>query len=137
MLERFKQGMFKPINRSAIAIIGVFSILWGFWVGNPFWGVFDQAQLYSFMMFLPEWVWGGAAIAVGLIILYGVFRDTYRPLHNGALTGFYFWLFCSFSFFLGDWQNTGGITLLMIAIYCGYIALNLFINRDTFQVDRE
>jgi hypothetical protein len=138
MLERFKRDMFRPINTAAISIMGFFTILWGFWVGNPFWSVFDQADLYSFMtVFMPEWAWGLLAVTVGVTMVYGVLQNSLRKLRGGALVGFYFWLFASLNFFLGDWQNTGGITLLMIALYCGYIALNLHINRKSFEVDQE
>ena len=138
IIEKFKQSMFRPLNRSAISIMGVFSILWGIWVGNPWWSVFDRAQVFSFMtVFFPEWAWGIIAIIVGLVMMYGVAKDSYHALKNGALAGFYFWLFASINFFVGDWQNTGGITLLMIAIYCGYVALNTFINKSSFIVEEE
>jgi hypothetical protein len=133
-IDGIKSALFKPINKAAISIMGVFTVLWGFWVGNPFWAVFEQAPIFMIMAFLaPEWAWGVAAIIVGLTMLYGVFKMAYRPLVHGARVGFYFWMFASINFFIGDWQNTGGITLLMIALYCGYIALNLSINREQYQ----
>jgi hypothetical protein len=138
MLDKFKQSMFKPINTSAISIMAVFTILWGIWVGNPFWTVFDQAPIFSFMTAIfPEWAWGAVAIVVGLTMMYGVIKPSYMTLKNGALTGFYFWLFGSINFFLGDWQNTGGLTLFMIAVYCGYVALNIWVNKKEFIVEQE
>lgn len=135
--DKIKQAMFRPINTAAISIMGAYTLLWGLWVGNPWWTVFDTAQLFNFMtVIMPEWAWGTVAIIAGIAMLYGVAKDSYGALKNGALSGFYFWLFASINFFLGDWQNTGGITLLMIAIYCGYIALNLHINRNSFKVDQ-
>jgi hypothetical protein len=137
-IEKIQEAMFKPINTAAISILGVFSLLWGFWVANPWWTVFDQAEIFEFMTILmPEWLWGAIAIAVGAVMMIGVLYNSYRSLLIGALTGFYFWLFGCINFFLGDWQNTGGITLLMIAIYCGYIALNLRINKKKFLNDQE
>lgn len=133
VLDKFKKAMFRPINTAAISIMGAFTVLWGLWVGNPLWSVFDQAEVYSFMtVFMPEWAWGILAVCVGASMLYGVAKASFRPLRGGALVGFYYWLFASLNFFAGDWQNTGGITLLMIALYCGFIALNLHINRNTF-----
>jgi len=138
MLEKFKQAMFSPINTSAISIMAGFTVLWGLWVANPFWTVFTQAQIFSFMVIiLPEVAWGIIAILIGITMFYGVIKPSYMNLRNGALAGFYFWLFAAINFFLGDWQNTGGVTLLMIAVYCGYIALNLFINKKAFQVEQE
>lgn len=139
-MERFvdgvKQAMFRPINKAAISIMGVFTLLWGFWVANPFWDVFTTAPLFHFMAALaPEWVWGGAALIVGMIMMYGIIKMSYRSLLRGAQVGFYFWIFASINFFLGDWQNTGGITLFMIAFYCAYITLNLAINKEYFIED--
>lgn len=130
---KIKQAMFRPINTAAISILGSFSVLWGAWVANPFWEVFDRAQLFDFMVvIMPEWLWGTIAIVVGLFMIYGVIKHSYRSLISGALSGFYFWLFGAINFFVGDWQNTGGVTLLMIAFYCAYIALNLRINKESF-----
>jgi hypothetical protein len=133
-IEGIKSALFKPINKAAISIMGVFTVLWGLWVANPMWAVFTQAPIFHIMAFLaPEWAWGIAAILVGITMLWGVFKMQYRPLIFGARSGFYFWIFASITFFIGDWKNTGGITLLMIALYCGYIALNLSINREQYQ----
>lgn len=133
LADKLKQAMFRPINTAAISIMGIFSILWGLWVANPFWTVFDQAQIFSFMtIIMPEWGWGLAAIAVGAFMVNGVIKNSYRSLISGALSGFYFWLFGCLNFFIGDWQNTGGVTLFMIAMYCAYIALNLRINKEKF-----
>lgn len=138
MLEKIQEAMFKPINTAAISILGVFSLLWGFWVANPFWTVFDQAEIFEFMtVLMPEWLWGTLAILVGVAMIIGVIKNSWLSLTAGALTGFYFWLFGAINFFLGDWQNTGGVTLLMVALYCGYIALNLHINKDKFSNDQE
>ena len=132
-IEGVKHAMFRPINKAAVSIMGAFTMLWGFWVVNPFWNVFTTAPLFQFMASVaPEWAWGLAALVVGAVIIYGVVKMSYRSLISGAQTGFYFWLFASISFFIGDWQNTGGITLLMIALYCGYVALNLAINKEYF-----
>jgi hypothetical protein len=134
VLEKIQEAMFRPINTAAISILGAFSLLWGIWVSNPWWTVFDNAHIFDFMtVLMPEWVWGALAILVGCTMLFGVVRNSYQSLRWGALTGFYFWLFGAITFFLGDWQNTGGITLLMVALYCGYIALNLQINKDSFK----
>jgi len=131
--DGIKRALFRPINKAAISIMATFTLIWGFWVGNPMWTVFTTAPLFNAMSVLaPEWVWGTVALIVGLVMLFGVIRMSYRSLILGASTGFYFWICASIAFFLGDWQNTGGITLLMIALYCGYIALNLRMNKVEF-----
>lgn len=133
-LDGLKRALFRPINKAAISIMASFTLLWGCWVANPWWTVFTTAPLFNAMSLLaPEWVWGVTAIVVGIAMLAGVIRMSYRSLMMGASAGFYFWICASIAFFLGDWQNTGGITLLMIALYCGYIALNLRVNCEEFH----
>lgn len=128
-----KESMFRPINKAASAILGLFSILWGFWVGNPWWEVFTQAEIFHVMEWvMPEWLWGVTAFLVGVSMLFGLIRSHFNFLVGGCYLGFYFWTFASTCFFLGDWKNTGGITLAMIALYSGYVALNLSINRDYY-----
>ena len=125
--------MLQPINIAAILIMGAFTVLWGLWVANPFWRAFNSADMFSVMAnYAPEWAWGTASILVGLTMIYGVWKLSYKSLTRGALTGFLFWIVVSLFFFLGDWQNTGGITYGMIAVYCGFIRINLAANKKDF-----
>jgi hypothetical protein len=123
--------MLKPINTAAIIILGAYTILWGLWVANPFWTVFDQAPIYNWMMqVMPEWIWGVVAILVGLLMVYGVLRHSYKSLVTGALVGYFHWLVIALMYFGGDWQNTGGVTSFIVAIYCGFIWLNITKNKE-------
>lgn len=131
--RKLARELLKPINTAAIVILGVFTVVWGFWVGNPWWSVFDRAPLYDAMRIVPEFVWGAIAIITGLAMIHGVLRHSYRALLWGAKAGFYHWICISTLFFIGDWQNTGGPTALMIGIYCAFIWLNIRINRDTLS----
>lgn len=128
--------MLRPVNTAAISIMAIYTSLWGFWIGNPWWDVFSRAQLYQWMAVLPEWAWGlNAMFVVGGLMLYGVFKPSYRSLQTGATVGFYHWLLIAIFYFGGDWQNTGGITSLMIAVYCAFIHINLKVNRDSLRFD--
>lgn len=136
MLERIKASMMNPINTSAVIILGVFTISWGLFVIAPWWDVFSTAQLYEYLHFLaPEWVWGAVAIVAGSIISWGVIKNSYKSLALGSWIGFIHWFLISVLYFAGDWQNTGGITVLAFAIYSAYVHLNLKINRS--KVDTE
>lgn len=126
--EKLAEAMLRPINPTAIILLGVFTVVWGFWVGNPFWSVFTQAPLYSFMSFAPEPVWGLVAIAVGVVISHGAFTRKVRALILGSKVGGIFWFVVSIMFFLGDWMNTGGITTLVLSVYSFFIYLNLKVN---------
>jgi len=125
---RLAEAMLRPVNPTAIILLGVFTIAWGFWVGNPFWNVFTHARLYSFMNFAPEPVWGLIAAAAGVVISHGAVTKRVGALILGAKTGGLFWLLVSIFFFMGDWMNTGGITALILSIYSFFIYLNLKVN---------
>lgn len=66
---------------------------------------------------------------VGLLMIYGVLRNSFRSLLTGAKVGFYHWFAICLLFFSGDWQNTGGPTATMIAVYCGFVWLNIKVNK--------
>ena len=133
IIEGIKESMFRPINKNASAILAVFSIFWGFWVAAPWWEVFDQAKVYHVLNYLaPEWAWGLVPIVLGTIMLVAIGKEKFVVLQRSVLAGFYFWVFTASCFFIGDWQNTAGVAYSTIALYCGYVALNLSINREYF-----
>lgn len=132
-MSKIIMDILRPINTAAIMILGVFTVLWGFWVINPWWDVFSRAAVYQYMEFMPELYWGGVAILAGSAMIYGVAKSSYRSLTTGALTGFLHWIVIAVFFFAGDWQNTGGVTYLMVAVYCAFIYLNLRVNRASFD----
>jgi hypothetical protein len=132
LIDAFKEAMFRPINKSASAILGVFSILWGFWLANPLWSVFYHQEVYEVMQILPEEVWGGLAMIVGLGMLFGQKNGRFKMLKWSVLSGFYFWLFVAIASLAGHWSDPAGVTMLMVAAYSGYVALNLSINEDYF-----
>ena len=133
--HKLATALLKPVNTAAIILLGTYTTLWGFWVANPFWTVFDQAPLYNWMMqVMPEVYWGLLAIAVGLLMIYGVIRHSYQSLVTGALVGYFHWLAIAIMYFGGDWQNTGGITSFIVSVYCGFIWLNITKNKENLDL---
>lgn len=133
-MSRIERGLLealrKPINPAAILIMAVYTLLWGFWIGNPFWDVFHTSGIYNIMRVFPEWLWGVTAWLSGLAMLRGVLLRSIDALTLGAFIGFLHWMVIATLYLLGNWQNTGGITSLMIGVYCAYIYLNLRLNDD-------
>lgn len=122
-------ALLKPVNTAAIILLGLYTMLWGFWVGNPFWTVFGTAPIYNQMAKIaPEWGWGLFAIGCGLITAYGAWRPSYRALVTGSGTAFGHWLLICILYFAGDWHNTGGITCLLLSTYAAFIYLNIRVN---------
>lgn len=126
----------RPINPSAVSIMAIYTFLWGLWVANPFWDVFVTAPLYMALnSVMCEAGWGIIAIICGFFMLWGVVRGSFKSLSRGAFAGAIHWAVISGGYFVGDWHNTGGITALMIAIYCSYIYLNLRVNQDNLRLE--
>ena len=130
MLKKIARGLLAPINPSGIVLLAAYTIVWGFWLINPWWSVFAVADLYSAMKDLaPEWAWGALAIFSGGLGLYGVIRPSYNNLLLGSAIGAWHWGLLTLMYFMGDWQNTGGITSLFIALYSAFVFTNVRINK--------
>lgn len=118
-----------PINPAAVILLGIYTVVWGIWVANPFWNVFGQAQLYGTLAAVaPEVFWGCLAMVCGSITTYGAIKRKYGALVRGTLTAGWHWSMISVFYFLGDPLNTGGITALTFAIYAAFIYLNIRVN---------
>lgn len=130
-LDRFAAELLKPINPTAVVLLGAYTILWGLWVMNPFWDVFTSAKLFSALLALPapEAFWGGVAVATGIMTTYGALKPWPNGLARGAAVSGWHWFMIAIFYFMGDFTNTGGITSLFFAIYSAYLYLNVKINR--------
>lgn len=128
---KFAKRLSKPINTAAIVIMGVYTILWGIWVGNPFWSTFDEGKQFDWLAkVMPEWGWGGVATAVGIVMVYGVLRNSFHSLSTGSMIGSIYWGLIATGYYIGDWRDTAGLTKTMICLYCAFIFLNIRMNRD-------
>jgi hypothetical protein len=124
--DRFIDALFRPINTSAVILLGVYTVLWGLWMANPAWQTFSVSGTYSQMeRVAPEWAWGLVALVCGACVIYGAIKPSYKTLTRGALVGGMHWANVSLFFFLGDFRGTGGITAGTFAIYALYIYLNI------------
>ena len=136
--QKLAQALLLPINPAMIVLLGIYTVVWGFWIANPFWTVFTQAPLYSAMAgFAPEWVWGGVAIFAGTVVIIGAVKRSYRALITGAAVAFIHWFLIALMYFAGDPLNTGGITSLVIALYAAVVYLNIRVNFKDHKHNRK
>lgn len=127
------RGLRKPINTAAISIMGAYTFVWGLWLALP-WATFVRSPIFENMANLaPELVWGLAAMVIGVLMLYGVYSQSFKALRRGASAGFYYWFVVSGFYLIGSWQSTGWINAFMVAIYCAFVAINLQVNRKTID----
>lgn len=137
-LETFAHAAIKPVTSAVVIILGCYTVLWGFWVANPFWSVFEQAPLYQELAQLaPELFWGLLAMFCGAITIWGALRRSYRALNTGAIIAGWHWTMIAIFYLLGDWQNTGGITAGALAVYAAFVYLNIKINHKNLGKDME
>jgi hypothetical protein len=130
--ENLAENLLQPINPSLIIVLGIYTILWGLWVVNPFWTVFTHSPLYSVLSIGGEYVWGGIVLASGLLITRGATKPSYLNLILGSAVGFLTWLTIGIFYLLGDWASTGGITALTFATYSLLVYLNIKVNKTYF-----
>lgn len=128
-LDRIAAGLIRPINPFSTIIGGVFTCAWGLWLIMPFTQVFDSARLFDGMSALgAESAWGSVALLAGMSIIIAVNQGYYRLLQSTLGSCAIYWFIVTALMFLGDWNNTGGITYLFTAIWFGYFYLNIKIN---------
>lgn len=128
-MDKLVAALLKPINTTAIIVLGLYTVLWGLWLAAPWWDVFSRAPLYSHLAHtLPETIWGLIAISCGLVTVYGALHPSYKALSIGSTVAFFHWFIISIFYFWGDWQNTGGITALTFSTYALFIHLNVKVN---------
>ncbi|QFP97363.1 hypothetical protein SEA_SPILLED_51 [Streptomyces phage Spilled] len=127
--DEIARGLRKPINTAAISIMGAYTFVWGLWLALP-WATFNRSPIYEFMEGLaPELLWGITAMCIGTLMLRGVWKQSYRPLHTGAAAGFYYWFVIAVFYILGSWESVGWINAFMVSLYCAFVAINLRVNR--------
>lgn len=133
-LEMIAVSILKPINPTVIIILGLYTVVWGLWIANPFWTVFTQAPLFDAMAALaPEVFWGLQAVVAGLFITYGALKPRYNNVTRGAFIAFFHWFVIGLLYFAGDWQNTGGITSMAFAAYALIVWVNIRINKEYYK----
>lgn len=132
--EKLAQSLLKPINPSVIIVLGIYTIVWGLWIFNPFWDVFTVSPLYSTMAGIgSEYIWGMIAIVSGIIICRGAVVPEFNNIQLGSLIGFFHWLVISTLYFIADWHSTAGLSAAAFAIYSGLVWVNTKVNHKTFR----
>lgn len=129
VFESLGEALLQPVNKAGIILLGIYTVIWGFWVGSPWWTVFTQAKLYYLLaQVAPEMFWGCLAFSCGLVTIWGAVRRTYPALLIGSAVAGWHWFMIAIFYLLGDWQNTGGITALLLCVYAIFIYLNVKVN---------
>lgn len=120
MLDKLAKRLLQPVNTSVISIMGAFNALLGAWLLIPF----ESLNKYSVSLELSI---GAILLTIGSFILYGALKEKLAALCTGALVGFLFWIMGA-GLALTNWKATDWIFALMIAVYHGFVGLNILVN---------
>jgi hypothetical protein len=132
--EQVAASILRPINPSLIIVLGVFTIVWGLWIINPWSSAFGSAAIYSAMSnLLPEVGWGLIAVVAGSGIIHGALKLSYRNLQTGSFIGFFHWFIISLLYFFSNLSDPTGVMALTFAIYSALVWVNIKVNREFFH----
>lgn len=134
MRKAFIELMFKPAHVAIVALLGMYTTVWGFWIGSPFWETFTTAKVYANMLgAAPEISWGCTALLIGILVCAAAASHSYVLNRLGGGLLFSYWSVVAIMYLTSDWHNTGGITAVFLAIYGAYIFINSKLNRELFR----
>lgn len=121
MLDKLAGRLLQPLNTSVISIMGVFNLLLGFWLLMP-WDSLNKYKAEGL-----EFMIGTLLCAIGICILLGAIREKITVLGGGAIAGFLFWIMTT-GLATTHIKNVDWIFTLMIAVYHGFVGLNILVN---------
>ena len=117
-----------------LVLVAVLTIVWGFWLWNPFWGgkIFEASTSYNVLKFLikdgvilgasSEEVWGSIFSAVGVLLMGYVWQKKVLASQILLASLIFLWSLVTVSFGVLNFTNTevvtyGAITALHIILY--------------------
>jgi len=106
-------------NRSSMGetIIGVFNIVWGLWLLNPYWDTFQYPHYSVLSLVTSEYMWGFLVLVLGFFTVLFSVKHMFRPRKVLMLINMVLWGFVSMSTALSlidvvDMVSYGAISFL-------------------------
>ena len=130
-MDKLAVELLRPMNKRDVLLLSLYATLWGTWVVNPVWDTFAKSKIYANLGYIfPEYVWGGAALVIGVLSVYSVMRDRLTLLKFLSKCGCTLWLVIALLYFSTDYSSTGWITAFVISTFYGLKAINLSVNKS-------
>jgi hypothetical protein len=107
-------------------IPAIFCVLWGFWIGNPWWVAFNSSSAFRLMnKIAPEWLWGLSIFLVGLFQLIFLFTKNLKFRLFSSLLSCFSLISLSVIFAFGNYESTATINYIVLALcaWLGYTEL--------------
>jgi hypothetical protein len=132
--EKVAQSILRPINPTLIIVLGIFTIIWGLWIMNPWSAAFGISAIYTAMAsLLPEMAWGGIAVLAGSLTLRGAIIPSYDNLRTGSFVGFFHWFVIGILYCVSNFADPTGVMALTFAIYSALVWVNIKVNRLYYE----
>jgi hypothetical protein len=102
------------------------TLVWGFWVWNPWWDVFRVSEAFRWMAsFAPEWAWGLAMMLLGAAQLAcALWWQRPRVRASLALLSMFTWTLIVLALVMGNWRTTG------VPTYSFFVAVQTLVYVD-------
>lgn len=109
---------------------GFLALLWGLWLLNPHWFVFDTSPSFRAMeQVAPEWQWGGAITAVALIHVCGIAWHSLRLRSVAAALVCLLWIFIAAPIIYANPRSTATIIYPWLAFTAAWTYWRLTLER--------
>jgi len=93
------------------------AIGWGVWILLPH-DAFAVSEAFHFLAIIaPEFIWGGAALLMGLILLIAIPKRMWRLEKLSLVASLFLWSCVTLSFILGGTGSVGTIVYTLFAFY--------------------
>jgi hypothetical protein len=93
------------------------AIIWGTWIGNPWWAAFPSSTAYNWMTTLmPEWIWGYSMVMIGIGQLLSLCLGSTRFRLAVNLLALFAWILITTAFALGNWRSTATCSSVFFAV---------------------
>lgn len=125
--EHLARKMLKPINTSAVSILGASNLLMGFWLILPLNSLgssYDNGPLFQ------EWIYGVMLLIIGGLVVTGSVKNKVKTLSWGTGLGFIFWFTWTIFLMLRSVEHIDWIWVTTYALYYGFVHLNSRVNRN-------
>ncbi len=129
-MDKLAKELIKPMNKRDVLLLNLYTTLWGLWVTNPIWDTFAKSKIYASLEYIfPEYIWGGAALLIGVFSIYAAMRNKLSFLKVLSKFGAILWLVISLLYVTTDYSSTGWITAFVISTFYFLKAINISINK--------
>lgn len=118
-----KKGILEIISSSAL-------IVWGLWIGCPFFNTFSSSDVFHMMeKLMPELVWGIIILIIGITQMAFIFSKYKTVRIVMSLVNMFIFILLAIFYAMGSWKSTAAPGYLILATYSWAAFLEVLDNK--------